>query len=86
LAFSECRCFTHIGIWVYKFKIFLDLGEFEYRMKILGYIFLAVAFWNLMMCYLVGIDKIQPSKSSQIANYIIISILLLGYAIRVFLG
>jgi uncharacterized membrane protein YwzB len=55
-------------------------------MKILGYIFLAVAFWNLMMCYLVGIDKIQPSKSSQIANYIIISILLLGYAIRVFLG
>jgi hypothetical protein len=54
-------------------------------MRIVGYILLAVALLNLMMCYLVGIDKVKPNKSTQMVNYMIISILLFGYALRVFL-
>jgi hypothetical protein len=53
-------------------------------MKIWGIILVIIALGNLSLAYLVAIDKIKPSKSTQIHYYIIVSISLLGYALREF--
>lgn len=53
-------------------------------MKIWGIILVIIALGNLSLAYLVAIDKIKPSKSTQIHYYIIASISLLGYALREF--
>jgi hypothetical protein len=53
-------------------------------MKIWGVFLVIIALGNLSLAYFAAIDKIKPSKSTQIHYYIIVSISLLGYALREF--